>query len=59
MYSNSITMVSVKEVQRKERKEIIMTIRTTKENAHWMNTNKVSPSILFDKALKELKENTK
>jgi len=48
--------VELSEVQNNKRKEVIMTIRTTRENSVWMKVNKVSPSILFDKALEELKQ---
>ena len=48
--------MELKEVQNNKRKEVIMTIRTTKENSKWMVENKVSPSLLFDKALEELKQ---
>ena len=48
--------MELKEVQNNKRKEVIMTIRTTKENSKWMADNKISPSLLFDKALEELKQ---
>jgi hypothetical protein len=48
--------MELEEVQNGKRKDVIMTIRTTRENSKWMKDNKISPSLLFDKALEELKE---
>jgi hypothetical protein len=48
--------MELEEVQNNHKKEVIMTIRTTKENSKWMKEHNVSPSLLFDKALEELKE---
>ena len=39
-----------------ERKEVFLTVRTTKENKEWMDKNNVSPSLLFDEAVKDIKE---
>ena len=50
--------MELEEVQSYKRKDVIMTIRTTKENSKWMKDHGVSPSLLFDKALEELKEKT-
>jgi len=49
-------MVKLEEVQNNKKKDIIMTIRTTKEDSQWMKEHKISPSLLFEKALEELKE---
>jgi hypothetical protein len=38
-----------------EIKDVVLTVRTTKENKEWMDKNKVSPSLLFDEAIKEIK----
>jgi hypothetical protein len=48
-------MVDVKEVQKSEVKDVIMTVRTTKEGKAFMQKHKISPSKLFDKALNELR----
>lgn len=48
--------MELEEVQNNKRKDVIMTIRTTRENSKWMKENHISPSLLFDKALEELKE---
>ncbi len=44
----------LEEVQSKDNKEIIMTVRTTKHDSEWMKNNDVSPTLLFNKALEEL-----
>jgi hypothetical protein len=49
---NTIKM-ELKEVKR-ERKDVTMTIRTSKAKYNWINKNQVSPALLFDKALAEL-----
>ena len=48
--------MKLEEVQNNNKKDVIMTIRTTRENSKWMKERGVSPSLLFDKALEELKE---
>ena len=48
--------MKLEEVQNNNKKDVIMTIRTTRENSKWMKEHGVSPSLLFDKALEELKE---
>lgn len=42
------------DVRRIQKKDVIMTIRTTKEKSVWMKNNNISPSLLFDKAIEEL-----
>ena len=42
------------DVQRNDLKDSVITVRTTKDNANWLRKNKVSPSLLFDHAVKEL-----
>jgi len=44
----------LEDVQAKEIKDIIISIRTTKHQSDWMKRNNVSPSLLFNKALEEL-----
>lgn len=44
------------DVQRNDLKDVVLTVRTTKENANWLKKNNVSPSLLFDEAMKELME---
>ncbi len=46
--------MEMKELIRPERKVERVTIRTTKSNCKWMADNKVSPSLLFNKAIEEL-----
>lgn len=42
-----------------EKKDVIMTIRTSRENALWMAQHEVSPTRVFRKALEELREQNK
>jgi hypothetical protein len=43
-------------IQKSEKiKDIVLTVRTTKENKEWMDKNEISPSLLFDEAIKEIK----
>ena len=51
--------MKLEEVQSDKRKDIIMTIRTTREKSKWMKEHNVSPSLLFDKSLEELMEQEK
>jgi len=48
-------MVDIKEVQKTEVKDVIMTVRTTREGKAFMQNHKICPSKLFDKALNELR----
>ena len=48
--------MKIEEVQRDNRKEVVMTIRTTKQNSEWMKKNKISPSLFFEKALLEFQQ---
>jgi len=48
-------MVKLEEVQGDNgKKDIIMTIRTTREKSKWMKEHNVRPSLLFDRAIDEL-----
>lgn len=46
--------MEIKDIQRKELREKVITIRTYPSYADWMRENKVSPSKLFNLALEEL-----
>ena len=46
--------MEIKNIQRKERKTKVISIRTTRTICKWMNKNKVSPSKLFNEAVAEL-----
>lgn len=48
--------MEIEDVKKVQKKEIVMTIRTTKEKSEWMRKHNISPSMLFDKALEELME---
>lgn len=48
--------MELKNIQRKELKTIVISIRTTKKDSKWMRDKNISPSKLFHEALNELKE---
>ena len=49
--------MELKEVKR-ERKDVTMTVRTSKIKNDWIKKHKISPALLFDKAIVELMEKT-
>jgi len=51
--------MNIKNVKKHEPKKVTMTIRTTKSNFNWMKEFGVSPSKIFDEAIKELIEKQK
>ena len=52
--------MELSDIQKKqENKDIILTVRTTKEDKEWMDKNNISPSLLFDKAIKDIKNKLK
>ena len=59
VYSNCITMEfrNIKKTPKKDRREVIMSVRTTREHFDWMKENDISPTFLFNEALKEFREN--
>jgi len=52
-------MVELSKIQKPENKDIVLTVRTTKENKEWMDKNNISPSLFFDEAILDLKERMK
>ena len=46
--------MKIKDIQRPDKKDSILTIRTTKDKMKWMKKMNVSPTKLFTKALEEL-----
>jgi len=46
--------MELEDIKRKEKRDVIISVRTTTEGSKWMATHKVSPSKLFQKALAEL-----
>lgn len=49
--------MKIKDVQRIiENKDIVMSIRTSKEDSEFMKKHNISPTKLFHKALEELKK---
>lgn len=52
--------MEIKNIQKNpERKSVVMTIRTTKNGSKFMKDNDISPTLLFNEALKELMKKTK
>ncbi|MBU0467190.1 MAG: hypothetical protein KKD94_05545 [Nanoarchaeota archaeon] len=47
--------MKINEIQRKERKSVVLTFRITLEQSKWMKEKNISPSLLFNKALQEIK----
>ena len=54
MIIKDIELEKVKKKDPEEMKSVRMQIRTTPKISKWMKKNKVSPSLVFDHALKEL-----
>jgi hypothetical protein len=52
-------MVELSKIQKPEPKDVILTVRTTKENKGWMDKNNISPSLFFDEAIVDLKKKMK
>lgn len=52
-------MVEFSKIQKSEPKEVVITVRTTKENKEWMDKNNISPSLFFDEAIVDLKNKMK
>jgi len=48
--------MELNKVQKKELRSKVITIRTYPSYSIWMKENKVSPSMLFNKALEEMKK---
>lgn len=51
--------MEIKELQRPELREIIVSIRTFPSYSKWMKDRKISPSVLFNKAVEELMKSEK
>ena len=51
--------MKLKEVQKEDVKDVVVTARITKNDSKWLKENNVSPSLLFEKALEELRKNSK
>lgn len=51
--------MNIQDIQRKEKKSETISIRTSKAYSKWMKDNRISPTALFNKAVKELIENQK
>ncbi len=51
--------MELKEVQKRKRKSVRISIRTTEENSKFMNKHNLAPNAVFEKALEELKKKAK
>lgn len=51
--------MKINEVQRKQRKSVGISIRTTKDKSKFMKEKNISPNALFDKAITELMKEKK
>ena len=47
------------DIKKGERKDVILTVRTTKENSKWMKDNNISPTLMFNEAIRDLKKSMK
>ena len=54
MIIKNIEIEKVKKKDPEEMKSVRMQIRTTPKISKWMKKNKVSPSLVFEKAIEEL-----
>ena len=52
-------MVELSKIQKPENKDIVISVRTTKENKEWMDKHNISPSLFFDEAIIDLKKKLK
>lgn len=46
--------MEIKNVQKRERKSVVMSIRITKKVSAWMKEKNVSPTAVFNEAIKDL-----
>lgn len=53
---NTGLKLKLEEVKRNGKKSVIISVRTTKENSEWMKEHEISPTLLFNKAVEELRE---
>ncbi len=52
--------MKIKEVKKKEQpKSVRLNLKTTKEISKWMKKENISPQLIFDKAVEELKQEKK
>jgi len=47
--------MKLKDVQKEEVKDVVVTARVTKKDFKWMKDNNISSSLIFEKAIEELK----
>lgn len=46
--------MELKDITKPQKKEVVLTLRTTKEKYGFMKDNKISPARLFNKAIDEI-----
>jgi len=51
--------MEIKNIKKKETRSVKITIRTYPKSSKWMKDNEISPSALFNEAVKELTASTK
>ena len=51
--------MEIKDIQKVDKKSVVIGIRTTTPKSNWMKENKISPTKLFNEALEELMDNQK
>ena len=55
-------MIELKQVikkEQKDKKDVVTTIRTTKQNKEWLDNHNISPTLLFNTALEEIMKEKK
>jgi hypothetical protein len=53
-------MVELSKIQKIEsNKDVVLTVRATKQDKQWLDENNISPSLLFEEAIKDVKEKLK
>ena len=51
--------MEIQKIQKKDNRDVVITVRVTKEDSEWMKEKNISPTLLFNEAVKELKEKFK
>jgi hypothetical protein len=48
--------MKIENIQHRERRNVIITVRVTKTKSDWLKSKNISPSALFNSAIDELQE---
>ena len=51
-------MITLKDVQRGELKEVVITVRVTLTQKRWLDENRIRPSLIMQEAIKKLMQNS-